>query len=164
MTDTKKCRSLAVHHGLLPYGMAHVLCALSLSDEDLRELASENLACFDVVDDDDANNLSGHSGWLAWWPESGTATFVRNAGPDHVEGVDSLESALKAAQGDLSEGDRVGVGEASLLRCDCDETVEAVDGVGYTLDDWLAAAGNPDTHYDLRAAWRAGEDPADYVD
>ena len=36
---------------------------------------------------------------------------------------------------------------------------------GYTLAEWLEAAGREDTasEYDLRAAWRAGEDPADYA-
>lgn len=35
---------------------------------------------------------------------------------------------------------------------------------GYTFDAWLAAAGREDTtsEYDLRAAWRAGEDPTEY--
>jgi hypothetical protein len=36
---------------------------------------------------------------------------------------------------------------------------------GYTFADWLAAAGRTDSasEYDLRAAWRAGEDPAEYA-
>jgi hypothetical protein len=36
---------------------------------------------------------------------------------------------------------------------------------GYTFAQWLAAAGRSDSasEYDLRAAWRAGEDPAEYT-
>jgi hypothetical protein len=35
---------------------------------------------------------------------------------------------------------------------------------GLTIDEWLAAAGRTSTEsqYDLRAAWRAGEDPTEY--
>lgn len=36
---------------------------------------------------------------------------------------------------------------------------------GYTFSDWLRAAGRDDSasEYDLRAAWRAGEDPLIYA-
>jgi len=36
---------------------------------------------------------------------------------------------------------------------------------GYTFSEWLKATGRSDSasDYDLRAAWRAGEDPADYT-
>jgi hypothetical protein len=35
---------------------------------------------------------------------------------------------------------------------------------GYTFGEWLRAAGRLDSAstYDLRAAWRAGEDPKEY--
>lgn len=35
---------------------------------------------------------------------------------------------------------------------------------GYTFGAWLRAAGRRDSasEYDLRAAWRAGEDPSEY--
>jgi hypothetical protein len=44
------------------------------------------------------------------------------------------------------------------------ETSDA-NGEGLTFAEWLAAAGVSDTgtsQYDLRAAWRAGEDPTEY--
>jgi hypothetical protein len=36
---------------------------------------------------------------------------------------------------------------------------------GYTFAEWLTAAGRSDSasEYDLRAAWRAGEDPSEYA-
>lgn len=36
---------------------------------------------------------------------------------------------------------------------------------GYTFSAWLAAAGRSDSasDYDLRAAWRAGEEPGEYA-
>lgn len=36
---------------------------------------------------------------------------------------------------------------------------------GYTFPEWLAAAGRQDSasEHDLPAAWRAGEDPANYA-
>lgn len=35
---------------------------------------------------------------------------------------------------------------------------------GYTFEEWLRAAGRRDSasEFDLRAAWRAGEDPKEY--
>lgn len=41
---------------------------------------------------------------------------------------------------------------------------EAVNGSDMTFSEWLAAAGREDTtsQYDLRAAWRAGENPTEY--
>jgi hypothetical protein len=44
------------------------------------------------------------------------------------------------------------------------KSVSEVNGEGLTLDEWLGAAGREDTasQYDLRAAWRAGEDPSEY--
>ena len=38
------------------------------------------------------------------------------------------------------------------------------EAYGLTFSKWLAAAGRTDSasEYDLRAAWRAGEDPAEY--
>lgn len=43
---------------------------------------------------------------------------------------------------------------------DADETA-----FGFAFREWLAAAGRTDSasEYDLRAAWRAGEDPAEYL-
>jgi len=36
---------------------------------------------------------------------------------------------------------------------------------GMTFAEWLASAGRSDSasEYDLRAAWRAGEDPSEYA-
>lgn len=47
---------------------------------------------------------------------------------------------------------------------DSDE-IESADGESYTFGAWLAAAGRSDSasEYDLRAAWAAGEDPAEYA-
>lgn len=41
---------------------------------------------------------------------------------------------------------------------------DAQNAYGLTFQRWLAAAGRSDSasEYDLRAAWRAGEDPAEY--
>ncbi len=45
-----------------------------------------------------------------------------------------------------------------------EDSVKNADGKTYTFGEWLAAVGRSDSasEYDLRAAWRAGEDPDDY--
>lgn len=49
------------------------------------------------------------------------------------------------------------------MRTTLDETDDVVHGLTFTA--WLAKAGRTDSasEYDIRAAWRAGEDPAEYV-
>lgn len=46
-----------------------------------------------------------------------------------------------------------------------EDSVTSVDGETYTFGEWLTEAGRADSssEFDLRAAWRAGEDPADYT-
>lgn len=41
-------------------------------------------------------------------------------------------------------------------------THECVDGESYTFGEWLRAAGRESSPEDLRSAWVAGEDPAEY--
>jgi len=51
-------------------------------------------------------------------------------------------------------------GGVGAFEADADESVH-----GYSFAEWLAAAGRSDStsEYDLRAAWRAGEDPSEYA-
>jgi hypothetical protein len=53
----------------------------------------------------------------------------------------------------------------ATLPPDAEETVEAVDGHAYTFREWLdtACRETSASEFDLRAAWRAGENPIDYL-
>lgn len=71
--------------------------------------------------------------------------FLRLATPDEI-----------AASDDAAARD----GGIGAFEADGDESAH-----GYTFAEWLAAAGRSDSasEYDLRAAWRAGEDPSEYA-
>lgn len=55
--------------------------------------------------------------------------------------------------------------EQSLLSPGEDSSDRSPVAHGYTFAEWLTDAGRTDStsEYDLRAAWQAGEDPADYM-
>jgi hypothetical protein len=57
-----------------------------------------------------------------------------------------------------------GLERGTTAREDGEDSVLSVDGDTYTFGEWLAEAGRRDSasQYDMRAAWRAGEDPAEY--
>lgn len=65
----------------------------------------------------------------------------------------------------------IAVQRPDLDGSDLDETNERLDEMlgavayGYTFSSWLRAAGRQDSasEYDLRAAWRSGEDPSEYM-
>jgi hypothetical protein len=79
--------------------------------------------------------------------------------------IASDESELSAA----IDAERGEVRSAAQRIVDCIRDTEAQSdepiAYGYTFADWLSAAGRQDTasEYDLRAAWRAGENPAEYA-
>ncbi|HEX9156006.1 MAG TPA: hypothetical protein VF819_10605 [Nitrospira sp.] len=71
----------------------------------------------------------------------------------------------------VDSGDAVSAYETQEA-CDADEEgahapriTAAVTAHGYTFSAWLRAAGRDSStsDYDLRAAWRAGEEPSEYV-
>ena len=81
-----------------------------------------------------------------------------------VNGARDPGAAVRALAGSVALTER---GKAILedVAQDYDEYAAEETAHGYTLAEWLEAAGRYDTtsEYDLRAAWRAGEDPADYA-
>lgn len=87
------------------------------------------------------------------------------------EEIAVARAALRDAELDSADefvGEPDGLGDSykngNKLFAKQSESIEAVDGNDYTFAEWLAAAGRSDStsEYDLRAAWRAGEDPAEY--
>lgn len=72
-----------------------------------------------------------------------------------------FEASAAAGQIDGRDGDESGYGWVYLT--EPDESADTAHG--YTFAEWLAEAGRKDSasEYDLRAAWRAGEDPSEYA-
>ena len=70
---------------------------------------------------------------------------------------DGHETGCDAANDDAADDDDDG--GIGAIEADADESAH-----GCTFAEWLTAAGRADSasEYDLRAAWRAGEDPAEY--
>jgi hypothetical protein len=64
-----------------------------------------------------------------------------------------------------ADGQVVAQGTHTVDTGDDTEDGDDEEAFGVTFADWLDAAGREDStsEYDLRAAWRAGEDPAEYT-
>lgn len=90
--------------------------------------------------------------------EEGTlaaGALVREMESEETE--DGLSTEFEAS----TDGGRTWFRQRTLGRVDTDDDV----AYGLTFSEWLAAARRTDSasEYDLRAAWRAGEDPSIYV-
>jgi hypothetical protein len=84
--------------------------------------------------------------------ESAFAEAMEAAGAEHVRGLEPVVNAHAGTVADLVDGWALwAVGEDAAH--------------GYTFAAWLSAAGRCDSasEYDLRSAWRAGEDPSEYA-
>ena len=94
-----------------------------------------------------------------------TKTFriISSAGQDM--GTYTAETPAEALDAMARDAGYASAEEAAEVAGPFEGTVEVVDAAyGHTFAAWLAAAGRTDSasEYDLRAAWRAGEDPTEY--
>jgi hypothetical protein len=82
----------------------------------------------------------------------------------------AVESDDESGVFELGDGPEPEVGERAYHRDGMcwgsgEASIKSTDGETYTFGEWLSAAGRDDSasDYDLRAAWRAGEDPGEYT-
>ena len=81
----------------------------------------------------------------------------RSLDPDSLSGVEILDPDTIRGESDAVD---------AVLELVVDALPESDDTAhGLTFAAWLTAAGRSDSSslYDLRVAWRAGEDPAEYT-